>query len=190
MKANSGNQTAAQEQNGNVFKKTSDAAAKSFKGILLASAIGLMALVVVFPVPAWTQAKSADEMEIQKSRIRGDKRLLVAINMELSESEGKAFWPIYEKYQKDLDKLNGRIGNLIEGYAAAYRTNALTDEKARKIVDEYVAIEKAEADLKKLYIPKLSKALPAKKVARYLQIENKIRALVKFELARNIPLVQ
>ena len=35
----------------------------------------------------------------------------------------------------------------------------------------------------------ISKALPATKVARYLQIENKIRALVKFELAGQIPLV-
>jgi hypothetical protein len=35
----------------------------------------------------------------------------------------------------------------------------------------------------------LGKALPATKVARYLQIENKIRALVKFELAAQIPLV-
>jgi hypothetical protein len=35
----------------------------------------------------------------------------------------------------------------------------------------------------------LDKVLPATKVARYLQIENKIRAIVKFELAARIPLV-
>jgi hypothetical protein len=53
-----------------------------------------------------------------------------------------------------------------------------------------VAIEKAEAGLKESSVPKLSKVLPPKKVARYLQIENKIRALVKYELAGEIPLVQ
>jgi hypothetical protein len=36
----------------------------------------------------------------------------------------------------------------------------------------------------------LRKVLPAKKVARYLQIENKIRAVVKYDLAAVVPLVQ
>jgi hypothetical protein len=31
--------------------------------------------------------------------------------------------------------------------------------------------------------------MPAEKVARYLQIENKIRAVIKYELADAIPLV-
>jgi hypothetical protein len=52
-----------------------------------------------------------------------------------------------------------------------------------------VAIEKAESAMKESYAPKLSKVLPPKKVARYLQVENKIRALVKYELAGEIPLV-
>ena len=48
----------------------------------------------------------------------------------------------------------------------------------------------AEANLKTEYAPKLSKVLPAKKVARYLQIENKIRAVVKYDLASGVPPVQ
>ena len=53
-----------------------------------------------------------------------------------------------------------------------------------------MAIEQAEAGLKTTYVPKLGKVLPQMKVARYLQIENKIRALVKYELAGGVPLVQ
>jgi hypothetical protein len=44
--------------------------------------------------------------------------------------------------------------------------------------------------MRKSYAAKLGKALPAKKVARYLQIENKIRAAIRFNLADQIPLVQ
>jgi hypothetical protein len=58
------------------------------------------------------------------------------------------------------------------------------------MIDEAIAIEQAETNLKSTYASKLSKALPVKKVARYLQIENKIRALVKYELAQGVPLVQ
>ena len=151
------------------------------------------ALVVVaatFPVPALTQGTSADNMQILREKIKADKKLLVAANMDLTESEAKGFWPVYEEYQKDLAAINQRIGKLIENYAADYRANTLTDEKAKGLIDELVAIEQAEAGLKTTYVPKLRKVLPEKKVARYLQIENKIRAVVKYELAGAVPLAQ
>ena len=164
--------------------------ARNLRGILLAVAIGLMAFAVAFPTPAWSQDKRADNMQILLDKIKADKKLLVARNMELTESEAKAFWPVYEQYQKDLTGINQRIAKLIESYAADYRANTLTDEKAKKLTDELVAIGKAEAELQAASVPKLSKVLPPKKVARYLQIENKIRAAVKYELAKAVPLVQ
>ena len=109
--------------------------------------------------------------------------------MGLTESEAKAFWPLYEAYQKDLETIYGRVGRLIESYAAEYRAETLTDEKAKTLIDELVAIEQAEGGLNASYVPKLIKVLPHKKVARYLQIENKIRAALRYDLAANIPLV-
>ena len=159
------------------------------RGTFLAIAAGLLAFAVAFPAPAWTQEKPADNMQILMDKIKADKKLFVAANMELTETEAKAFWPVYEQYQKDLGGINQRIAKLIESYAADYRANSMTDEGAKKLIGEFVAIEKAEAGLKESYVPKLNKVLPPKKVARYLQVENKIRAMVKFDLARGIPLV-
>jgi hypothetical protein len=136
------------------------------------------------------QDKPADNMQILRDKIRADKKLVVATNMELMESEAKGFWPIYDEYQKDLQKINRRLANLLESYAADFRRKSLTDEKAKQLINEAVAIEQAEADLKSTYAPKLSKVLPVRKVARYLQIENKIRAVVKYDLAQGVPLVQ
>ena len=136
------------------------------------------------------QDKPADNMQILRAKIKADKKLVVATNMELTESEAQGFWPIYGEYQKDLQKINQRIANLLESYASDFRGKSLTDEKAKKLINEAVAIEQAEANLKSTYAPKLSKVLPVKKVARYLQIENKIRAVVKYELATGVPLVQ
>jgi hypothetical protein len=149
-----------------------------------------MVAVATFPVPALTQGTSTDNMQILREKIKADKKLLVAANMDLTESEAKGFWPVYEEYQKDLAAINQRMGKLIENYAADYRANTLSDEKAKPLIDELVAIEQAEAGLKTSYVPKLSKVLPQKKVARYLQIENKIRAVVKYELAGAVPLAQ
>ena len=136
------------------------------------------------------QDKPADNMQILRDKIKADKKLVVAANMELTESEAKAFWPIYDAYQKDLQKINQRIAALLDSYADDARKKSLTDDKAKKLIDEAIAIDQAEANLKSSYAPKLSKALPAVKVARYLQIENKIRAVIKYDLAQGVPLVR
>ena len=150
-----------------------------------------MVMVVVAVLLAWgLPASGQDNMQILRDKIKADKKLLVATNMELTDAEAKGFWPVYEEYQKELTAINQRIGKLIESYAADYRAKTLTDEKAKKLVEEMVAIEKAEAAMKTTYVPKLGKVLPQVKVARYLQIENKIRALVKYELAGAVPLAQ
>lgn len=57
-------------------------------------------------------------------------------------------------------------------------------------VDENLSIQQAEVKLQSSYVPKLNKAWPATKVARYQQIETKIRAVIKYDLAATIPLVQ
>jgi hypothetical protein len=149
-----------------------------------------MGAIAAFPTHAPTQGTSADNMQILREKVKADKKLVVAANMDLTESEAKGFWPVYEQYQKDLDTINQRIRKLIGSYAADYRANTLTDEKAKKLTDEFVAIEMAEATLKASFVPKLRKVLPEKKVARYLQIENKIRAVVKYEFADGVPLVK
>jgi hypothetical protein len=129
-------------------------------------------------------------MQILLDKVKADKKLLVAENMDLTQSEAKRFWPVYEAYQKDLDAINQRMAKLIESFAVDYRAKTFTDEKAKFLIDELVAIEQADGGLQASYVPRLRMVLPPKKVARYLQIENKIRAVLKYDLAANIPLVQ
>ena len=159
--------------------------------------IALFILVAAFAapvVPAIAQDKgmSNTEMEILRQKISADKKLVVASNMDLSEADAKAFWPIYDAYQKDLQQINERIGKGLAAYAEAYNQGkgSIPDATAKKLLDEMVAIEEADVALKRSYIPKLNAVLPAGKVARYIQMETKIRALVRFDLAANVPLVQ
>jgi hypothetical protein len=155
----------------------------------IAGGLSIAALLGLAPL-AMAQDKPADNMQILRDKIKADKKLVVAANMELTESEAKAFWPVYDAYQKDLQKINQRIIALLESYADDARKKSLTDDKAKKLIDEAIAIDQAEANLKSGYAPKLSKALSAIKVARYLQIENKIRAVIKYDLAQGVPLVR
>jgi hypothetical protein len=145
-------------------------------------------LLCIVALPVLAQDKPADTMQIVREKLQADKKLLVATNMELTEKEAQAFWPIYESYQKDLGLVNGRMLVLLEDFAKNYQT--MTEQEAKKLVDDYLAIEQDRINLKQSYRPKLRKALPEKKVARYLQIENKVEAVIRYELAGRVPLVK
>jgi hypothetical protein len=143
-----------------------------------------MAILIAAPVFA-----QDSNMEILRQKVKADKKLLVAANMELTEAEAQKFWPVYEGYQGALAGLNGRLVRLIGAYAEQYNAKSLTDDGAKQLLQEALAIEAAEVKAREELEGKLLAVLPARKAARYLQIEQKIRALIKFELASEIPLV-
>lgn len=153
--------------------------------------IGVLMLSFLFMGQAQAQEATQMNMEIFKEKVKADKKLLVAANMNLTDTEAKSFWPLYDGYQKELAQLNHRLGATINAYADAYNAGKgeISNDQAKKILGEALAGEESEVKLRQSYAEKLSKVLPATKVARYLQIENKIRAIVKFELAAQIPLV-
>ena len=146
---------------------------------------GLMACAV----PAIAQEMSDSNMEILKQKLKADKKLLVAGNMDLSEADAKKFWPVYDAYQKDLEQVNQKLAQTIKEYAEAFNKGPIQDNTAKKLLNEALSTEEQETKLKRTYAEKLEKVLPYSKVARYIQIENKIRALIKMELAQQIPLV-
>jgi hypothetical protein len=153
-----------------------------------------LAQIVLFAVASLlalpVAAQTTSDMQILAQKIKADRKLVVAANMKLTEEEAKGFWPVYDAYQADLQKINARLLGTIKRYADAYNKGAVPDGTAKKLINEAIAVEEAEVKLKRGYLPKLEKVLPGAKVARYLQIENKIRAVVRYELAAQIPLVQ
>ena len=134
--------------------------------------------------------ETVSSMQALKDKIKADKKLVVSAKLNLTDAEAKGFWPIYESYQKDLGGINQRMAKMIKSYAEVYSTDKLDDAMAKKLVDEAISIENAEVSLKKSYVSKLNKVIPEMKIARYYQIETKIRAIVRYELANAIPLAQ
>ncbi len=153
--------------------------------------IGVLMLSFLFMGTVQAQEAEQMNMEILKEKVKADKKLVVAANMNLNDAEAKSFWPLYDGYQKELEQINQRLGATIRGYADAFNAGKgeISDDQAKKLLAEALAVEESEVKLRQSYAAKLGKVLPATKVARYLQIENKIRSIVKFELAAQIPLV-
>lgn len=141
------------------------------------------------PAPQQAPEPAGDRDAIHE-KLKADKKLIVAQYMDLTESEAERFWPVYEEYQQDLQKVDRRLFDLLESYAADYRGNSLTDEKAKALLDEWIAIENDDAKRRGAFAPKVLQALPPKKAARYLQIEGEYRILMKYDLATIVPLVE
>jgi hypothetical protein len=152
--------------------------------------IGILVLSFLILGPVHAQQAEQMNMDILKEKIKADKKLIVATNMTLTDAEAKNFWPLYDGYQKELEQINQRLIATIKSYAEAYTAGKgeISNDTAKKLLAEVLAVEEAEVKLRQSYSAKMGKVLPATKVARYLQIENKIRAIVKFELAAQIPL--
>ena len=111
-----------------------------------AIAVGLL---VAGLVTGWIGALSAAAQEPAHNlksvheKLEADKKAIVTQYMNLTEAEGKAFWPVYDQYQSELGKLSERTRSLLSSYAADYRS--LTDEKAQKLLDDWIAIDQDEA---------------------------------------------
>jgi len=148
----------------------------------------VLAAMAVLTVPTFAQDRTADTMQIVLEKVRADKKLLVAENMQLTEAEGKAFWPVYDQYQNELFLLRVRTAKLITDYANVQEK--MTNDAARSLLDEALAIESLGVMLRQVFLSEFRRVLPDVKVARYYQIENKIQAALFYELARNIPLAK
>jgi hypothetical protein len=145
------------------------------------------ALTVALAAPMAAQDTPADNMNLVREKLRADKKLLVAENMRMTESEAAAFWPVYEAFQADLGKLSDKAVTLVSFYANNYRS--MSDTAATRMLDQFLALETDRAALLQSYRPKFGAVLPPLKVARYYQIENKVRAVLNYELAKGIPMM-
>ena len=150
---------------------------KRFAGVLI---------VLVGLLPAMLLAQSQEELTNEV--IKAKKKQIVGANMKLTEEEQKAFWPLYENYQAELSKLEDKEIALITMYAEHYQD--MTDQKAQELLDQFLAVDDEALKVRRAHVKKFLKVLPAKRVARYFQVENKLDAIVNYDLARGIPLVK
>ncbi|MHC4842826.1 MAG: hypothetical protein ACYTFM_05550 [Planctomycetota bacterium] len=153
--------------------------------------IAALSLIVIlsFALLIWAEEDGpADDMEILKEAVRANKKLVITTNMELTASEAEKFWPVYNEYQSQLEKLFEQRKALVEKYAENYET--MTDDIAIELLDTHFSIEAQRLSLQSVFVPKFKKVLPPIKVVRYFQCENKIAATVFFEVAAQIPLIK
>ena len=116
-----------------------------------------------------------------------DRRNIVRANMLLTETESARFWPLYDEYRAERQKIGDRRVRLITDFLA--QQNAMSEDEARVLANQDFAIEKDTGELKAKWYKKMTKVLSERTVARFFHIDGKLDAAADLALAANIPLI-
>jgi len=127
-------------------------------------------------------------LDILRDTIRANRKALVAANLTLSNDEAGRFWPLYDKYQTELTAVQDRAVKIIEDYTASFKS--ISDEKAMKLADDWLSAEVDRVKVRRAYLEQFAKVVPGRKVVRFYQIENKMDAVLRYDLAGEIPVVE
>lgn len=133
-------------------------------------------------------AQTEADIQMTRAEIQKARQAIIAKAITLTEEESLKFWPAYRNYRLDMARVGDRIVRVINEF---FKSDApLTEEQANRLIDEFLDIKAKEVEVRRKHVKIFRKLLPATKVARFFQLENKLDAAVNYELARTIPLAR
>jgi len=134
------------------------------------------------------KAVAEADREVLINTVRANRRALVAVNLSLSTEQAAQFWPLYDRYQSEIAVSGDRALAIVEDYVAHF--GDLSNDKALQLMTDYLAAEAERVKVRQTYLPEFAKILPGRTVARFYQIENKMDAILRYDLAATIPVVE
>ncbi len=148
--------------------------------------ISLILVFMLFTIFSFSQ-NIGKYLASQKGVLKKEKKEMVKDVLELTDEQSKVFWPIYDAYKAEIEPFNKILVNTITEYMDKYET--MTDADADRLYKNYWVVDESWLKLKKKYYKKMHKVLPAKKVVRYFQLENRLRTMILSDLTIDIPMV-
>ncbi|MGH8433965.1 MAG: transcriptional regulator [Pseudomonas sp.] len=160
-----------------------------------------LALLVCVSLPLFAAAGDAastkEVMKEHKSAIQNQiadidykRKEIVEANMGLGAKEGEAFWPIYNTYRTEADKLSKEAIALVLDYAKAYNSGPVDADTAGKLREKWLDLEEDRSELKEKYSDRVAKEVSPPLALRWLQVETQLDAISLLANTRNIPLVE
>ena len=154
----------------------------------------IIALLLFFllagPLAAQLSMTEQARIEIDASRkmINDKRNTAIAFNMHFTQEEKEKFWPLYREYRAAMAKVGDKRLDVIVDYAD--NIDAMTDSKAKQLLDRSFAVDKETIKVKQKYADKFRRILPESMVVRLMQIENRMDAMVELKIAEGVPLME
>ena len=113
-----------------------------------------LSLLVFLTTNVFAQHPDRDE------KIKALKIAFITERLQLSESEAQKFWPIYNAFEDENNKLR------MEAFSKHRPDDidSLTEVEAKDLVNDIISIENQRSKLRAKYFKDLLTAIPAKKV--------------------------
>lgn len=154
----------------------------------MARVFAVLAIMLVLASPSLAGDDYIDEyIEILRTDARAEKRAVISAAMNLSDAQAKKFWPVYNKYEADVKKLNNKRINVIKDYAEHYWS--MSDGRANDLMTRALDFQMKRVYLRKDYYRKFSYAVGHATAAKFMQIDNQIGLLVDLQIAANLPIL-
>ena len=167
----------------------------SFRSVFLALSLSAVAVTTLcaqekhIKDPSESQELNTESyIQLLRTDLNAQKRQIVNETMQLDDKQARIFWPIYNNYEAELDKLGDEKLAIVREYAANFLT--MTNEKADELAQRVMALDDQKMALRRKYYDLMKKSLPAILVVRFIQVENQIQLLVDLKIASNLPIIE
>lgn len=147
-------------------------------------------LIAVAAVLAWSTAVYSQDrvIEMLRADLRAERTAMVEEEMQFTPQEAAVFWPVYQKYENEIRKINDQRIELIHTYAENYTD--ITDDIAEQLAKKSLELDVKEAYLRKQYFREFNHVLPATRAAKFFQLDNFINLVVKTQIATELPFIE
>lgn len=167
----------------------------SFRSVFLALSFSAVAVTTVCAQEKHIKDSSESQelntesyIQLLRTDLNRQKRQIVNETMQLDDKQARLFWPIYNDYEADLDKLGDEKLAIVQEYAANFLT--MTNEKADELAQRVMTLDDQKIALRRKYYDLMKKSLPAILVVRFFQVENQIQLLLDLKIASNLPIIE
>jgi len=126
--------------------------------------------------------------ELLRSDVQAQKIAILTEVMGFSESEDKAFWPIYRDYNTEMAKLGDERVALIAEYARVY--SAITDDVARSLATRGMDLDKRRTAALERCFTRVGTALSPTMALKFLQVEHQLLLIIDLQISASLPIVK
>lgn len=130
---------------------------------------------------------SAADIESLTAKSQTNERQVVNAELQLTQAEAQAFWPIYNAYSTERAPIYAKRQDLINQFVAI--SSSIGDAQASMFANQWVQLDADEVNLRLKYLPKFDAVLPGIKLASFLQIDRRIAMMNAMANANQLPIL-
>lgn len=124
--------------------------------------------LMIIPALLLMQSVFSQDKEKKHEMIESKKIAFITDQLQLSPEESQSFWPVYNQYQNQMRALR-------DGMERPKKMKEMTDDDARKTIQQILSVQEKELQLQKQLFIDLDGIIPPTKMVKLHHTERRFR---------------